>query len=138
MSIDTTVKRVAVEIEGNRYEVAPKTVAVAERLRKAAESAEGAKAQYQLWLDQLGILLGKTALKRLFPAGKNENLDRMELIYLGVIDAFDAGGREAREARDARVAQAVEAMQKQLEPLRALLDTVNGKYGMIGRPDGET
>ncbi|MDO4547542.1 MAG: hypothetical protein Q4D04_05565 [Clostridia bacterium] len=133
MRIDTTVKRVAVEIEGNLYEVEPKTVATAERLKQAEHSAEGEKARYQLWLDQLGILLGKAAVKRLFPAGKNENLDRMELIYLGVMDAFDAGARQAREARNQQAVKAIEDMEKQLRPLRELLESVSAQYEMIGR-----
>ncbi|MEG1516424.1 MAG: hypothetical protein RSD95_16165 [Clostridia bacterium] len=135
MQIDTQVKRVTVEIEGNHYEVEPKTVAVAQRLQKAAQSAEGVKAQYQLWIDHLTILLGKAAVKRLFPAGKSENLDRMEMIYTGVMEAFNDGAREARDARNARVMTAVEDMKKQLAPMCELLSELSEKYRLIERPE---
>lgn len=121
MRIDADIREVSVEIDGNTYPVAAKTVAVAEKLKKAQEISEGAKPQYELWLSHLEILLGAKAVRALFPDGRNENLDRMEAIYYGVMDAFDVNGRELRAARSDRLTDQAAELADALEPVTRLL-----------------
>ena len=122
MRIDTEIKSVSVEIGDKEYPVAEKTVEVAERLRKAKmDAAKSGKMEYELWREHLEILLGRAAAKELFPAGKTENLDRMELIYYGVMDAFNANGREVRDERvDASLSEA-KALAEYLKPVGELV-----------------
>lgn len=139
MRIETEIQPVIVEIEDKEYPVAAKTAEVAEKLRKADDDAVGAKKpQYEAWKAQLEILLGRAAVKELFPGGKAENLDRMEAIYYGVMAAFDYNGREAREARAEETAATAKDLAEALKPLADLLAMVNGKpdpkYPAIKRP----
>lgn len=101
MRIDTDIERVSVEIEGEEYEVAEKTVAVADALIAAAEKNAG-KPEYKIWLSDLEVLLGKDAVRKLFPGGKSENMDRMERIYAGVLYAFDYNARMIQDAQAER------------------------------------
>lgn len=98
MRIDTDIERVSVEIEGEEYEVAEKTVAVADALIDAAARCDG-KPQYKLWLAELEVLLGADAVRRLFPDGKRENIDRMQRIHVGVLEAFDYNSRVMQDAQ---------------------------------------
>ena len=86
--INAVIERVNVEIEGEVYPVAEKTVAVAEELLRVRKECNG-KPEYELWRADLEIMLGKDAVRKLFVSGKRENLDRMERIYVGVCRAFE-------------------------------------------------
>lgn len=98
MRIDTDIERVSVEIEGEEYEVAEKTVAVADALIAAAVKNAG-NPDYKIWLSDLEVLLGKDAVRKLFPGGKSENMDRMERIHAGVLEAFDYNSRVMQDAQ---------------------------------------
>lgn len=122
MHIDTEIHPVVVEIDDREYEVASKTVDIAERLQKAEMSAtKSGKLAFELWREHLEILLGRAAVKDLFPNGKNENLDRMEAIYYGVMDAFNFNARDRHEARRKASVSEVEDIADALKPLGELL-----------------
>ena len=109
MRIDTDIERMSVEIEDEVYEVAEKTVAVADALIAAAEK-NADKPNYKIWMADLEVLLGKDAVRKLFPGGKNENIDRMQRIHAGVLDAFDYNARAMQDAQ-------VERQREMLEPV---------------------
>ncbi|MEA4899327.1 MAG: hypothetical protein VB115_13955 [Christensenellaceae bacterium] len=139
MRIDPDIKPVVVEIDDKEYAVAAKTVDIAEKLQKAEETAvKTAKPQFELWLQHLEILLGRAAVRELFPGGKNENLDRMEAIYYGVLDAFNYNGREARSARAEDTVTEAKAIAEALKPLGDLMALLggagDGKFPAIRRP----
>ena len=117
MQINTDIERVVVEIDGAEYEVAEKTAAVADKLIEARVKCAG-RAEYHLWLAELEILLGKTACRELFRAGAGENLDRMERIHAGVIEAFERNHDELAAQKADRVA---EQMAKLFAPLNEFL-----------------
>lgn len=128
MRIDTEINPIVVEIEDKEYEVAPRTVEVAEKLKRAEETAiKDKKPEFSLWLAQLEILLGRAAVKELFPGGKGENLDRMEAIYYGVLNAFDYNGREARDARTEETVEQAKEISEALKPLAELMAMLGGK-----------
>ena len=87
-TIDTYINDMSVEIDGNVYPVTEKTIETAEKLMDAARRLEG-QPEYKLWLAEMEILLGKEAVKAIFPNGRKENLDRMYRIYCGVYEAFE-------------------------------------------------
>lgn len=100
MVIDTDVKRIVVEIDGEEYELAPKTIEVSDRLVEIEERCKG-KPEYKMWQEELKLLLGDDAVAKIFKDGKRENLDRMKAIYLGVANAFNLQGDEMdREYRE--------------------------------------
>ena len=87
MRIDTEIAEVTVEIEDNEYVLAPRTVELCDRLRALEKKYEG-QALYRLWLAELELIMGKAALKQIFPNGGKENVDRIYAIYKGVARAF--------------------------------------------------
>ncbi len=139
MRIDTDIQNIIVEIDDVEYVLAEKTVAVAEKLQKIETDAIKAKnAVYTVWMNQLEVLLGKQAMKALFPKGKGENLDRMEMIYAGVMEAFDHNGKERKSDKASETVDELSQVAKQLKPLTDLLNAVANKpetknFPTIGR-----
>ena len=97
-TIDTYIEETSVEIEGKVYEVAAKTVDIAEKLMEAGRRMSG-QPEYKLWLAEMEIILGKAAVKELFNGGKKENIDRMFMIYSGVLEAFEYNADKINDAK---------------------------------------
>jgi hypothetical protein len=109
-----------VEIEDREYEVAPRTVEIAEKLAEIEKAHEG-KPLYKLWLAELDILLGKDACRELFKDGRRENIDRLQRIFAGVSRAFLYTAEEVEaEAGERRI----EALSAALAPVNELLRNV--------------
>ena len=138
MRIDTEIRPVIVEIDGKEHNVAPKTVELLEKLRGVEDAAvKAGKMRHEMEMEQLELLLGRQAVRGLFKAGKNENVDRVDAIYYGVLEAFDASSRERREARTDAMADEFRAIAEALKPLAemmALMRNVPGKLPAIKRP----
>lgn len=138
MRIDTEIRPVIVEIDGKEYDVAPKTVELLEKLRGVEDAAvKAGKMRHEMEMEQLELLLGRQAVRELFSAGKKENVDRVDAIYYGVLDAFDASSRERREARTDAMADEFSAIAEALKPLAemmALMRNAPGKLPAIKRP----
>ncbi len=120
ISIDTTIEPTVVEIDGEEYEVAARTVEICDKLNEAIKKCMG-KPEYRLKLMQLEILLGKTAFRKLFPHPERENVDRLDSIYKGVSQAFTAH-EEALEGSD--IERQVERMRTALGPLSELMQGI--------------
>ena len=138
MRIDTEIRPVIVEIDGKEYDVAPKTVELLEKLRGVEDAAvKAGRMRHEMEMEQLELLLGRQAVRELFKAGKNENVDRVDAIYYGVLEAFDASIRERREARTDAMADEFRAIAETLKPLAemmALMRNAPGKFPAIKRP----
>lgn len=138
MRIDTEIRPVIVEIDGKEYNVAPKTVELLEKLRGVEDAAvKAGKMRHEMEMEQLELLLGRQAVHELFSAGKKENVDRVDAIYYGVLEAFDASSRERREARTDAMADEFRAIAETLKPLAemmALMRNAPGKLPAIKRP----
>lgn len=138
MRIDTEIRPVIVEIDGKEYNVAPKTVELLEKLRGAEDAAAKAgKMRHEMEMEQLELLLGRQTVRELFSAGKKENVDRVDAIYYGVLEAFDASSRERRETRMDAMADEFSAIAEALKPLAemmALMRNAPGKFPAIKRP----
>ena len=129
MRIDTEVPTMTVEIEDKDYEVAPRTVEIAEKLADVEKASQG-KPLYRLWLAELEILLGKDACRELFVGGKNENIDRLQRIFAGVSRAFLFTAEELEaEAGERRL----EALSAALAPVNELLRNVRA----LDKPEGD-
>lgn len=138
MRIDTEIRPVIVEIDGKEYNVAPKTVELLEKLRGVEDAAvKAGRMRHEMEIEQLELLLGRQAVRELFSAGKKENVDRVDAIYYGVLEAFDASSRERREARTDAMADEFRAIAETLKPLAemmALMRNAPGKLPAIKRP----
>lgn len=138
MRIDTEIRPVIVEIDGKEYDVAPKTVELLEKLRGVEDAAvKAGKMRHEMEIEQLELLLGRQAVRELFSAGKRENVDRVDAIYYGVLEAFDASSRERREARTDAMADEFRAIAETLKPMAemmALMRNAPGKLPAIKRP----
>lgn len=138
MRIDTEIRPVIVDIDGKEYNVAPKTVELLEKLRGVEDAAvKAGKMRHEMEIEQLELLLGRQAVRGLFKAGKNENVDRVDAIYYGVLEAFDASSRERREARTDAMAEELRAIADALKPvtdMMALTRNNPGSFPGIKRP----
>ncbi|MBE5807645.1 MAG: hypothetical protein E7317_04820 [Clostridiales bacterium] len=140
MRIDTEVLQTVVEIDDREYALAEKTVDVCERLRQAELDMVG-KPQHRLWLAELEIVLGKAACRELFPNGRSENVDRLQMIYYGVFKAFNRVNDRLEEERLSDRAQKVEQLFAGANEFLRNLKNVDRapKSGLkeIRRPAGE-
>lgn len=118
--IETDVPDVIVEIEGSEYRVAARTVDTMDRLIEAGKANAG-KPNYRLWLAELEILLGREACADLFTAGRLENVDRLQMIYSGVVKAFQHTDEEISASIRERDIQAVATA---LAPVNELLRNI--------------
>lgn len=116
MRIDTDISEIVVEIEGNEYALAPRTVAVEEKLAEA-ERQNASQPPYKLWLAELEIVLGKSACRTLFKGGKNENLDRMRRIFYYVSRAFNHYTDQLEEEEAERKLERQEGYLSQLNEM---------------------
>lgn len=127
--IDTYINDMSVEIDGNTYKVAENTIDTVEKLRDATRRMDG-QPEYKLWLAEMEVLLGKEAVKELFPNGRKENIDRMYRIYCGVIEAFKYNAEQVN-------AEKLEAQQDKIagvtDMLKQLIAAAN--IGEPNRPD---
>lgn len=136
--IDTEIHPVTIEIDDKEYEVAAKTVDIAEKLQKAEINAgKSAKLQHELWRQHLEILLGRTAVRELFSAGKTESLDRMEGIYYGVMEAFNYNGREQRAARQEASVSEITGIAEAVEPINRLLELLERTKNIQSKANGK-
>lgn len=128
-TIDTYIEATSVEIDGKVYEVAAKTVDIAEKLMEAGRRMSG-QPEYKLWLAELEIMLGKAAVKELFNSGKKENIDRMYMIYCGVLEAFEYNAEKLNN----------EKIEKQQDKIAGITDMFRqiiaaAEVGSDGRKD---
>lgn len=118
--IDTTdIAPIIVEIDGMEHPVASKTVETVDKLLAAQRSCEGLP-EYQLWLAELRVLLGKKAVETLFCSGEKENIDRIHRIHAGVVNAFEYHAAKTE-------AQIMESRTELVEGLLNMLSNVADK-----------
>lgn len=118
--IETEVPEVIVEIEDKEYPVAARTVDTMDKLIEVGKLNAG-KPNYRLWLAELDVLLGKKACRELFTGGKSENVDRLQMIYSGVVRAF----QHTEEEISASVREKdIDAVTTALAPLNELLRNI--------------
>ena len=136
--IETNIERITVEIDGAEYEVAEKTIEVAEKLIAARAKCIG-RAEYHLWLAELEILLGKNAVRELFKAGKKENLDRMERIHAGVLEAFEYNHDQLEADKTLRTTErlsdAIAPINELFRRVKALENSEDKRVQVIRRPE---
>ena len=127
MQIDTRTTPVRVEIQGREYALAPRTARLTEKLRRAEASGlrEG-KPHYKVELEQLSLLLGRSAVRELFRGGGAENLDRLDAIYYGALAALETPARRRREQHTQALKAELQGLAEAVRPLVELAALLRG------------
>ena len=132
MNIDTEVRNVVVTIDGVDFPVRERTEETEELLREHDRRA-GTATQYESDITLLEILLGKDAVKQLFPGGKKESLLRLHKIARGVIDAYEYEMNEMDKAEIEKQLKQWEEVGERTKPVIELLDKSSAAAKLQGK-----
>jgi hypothetical protein len=135
MKIEAEILPVSVEIDGAAHPVVAKTIAVVDRLAKIA--AQPDKPKYQVWLEQLRVILGAPAVAKMFPGRKNEDIDRLEHIHTEAMAAFNYNGMRLRKQREQAEVDHLHDLADTLSVIAGKVKEINAKYPGIMRPREE-
>ena len=114
-------QQIFVRIDGEEYEVAARTPEIDRKLQAHNENVDKMSA-YEASLNLCKILLGDEAVKKLFPNGEKENLNRMYYIARGVDEAYQ---EEYQEMRDKEYEETLQKMDKLAERTRPVIDMID-------------
>lgn len=114
MVIDAKINDVIVTIDGEDYPCAPATIAVMERIDNIEQQYQQ-KHEYEKWLAMLEVVLGRDAVRKIFPNGKNENIYRLEMIFNGVMDAFSYDRKQLERERNDKVLEELKGFAPMLD-----------------------
>ena len=131
-TIDTYINDMSVEIDEKVYAVAEKTIETAEKLMDAAKRMDG-QPEYKLWLAEMEVLLGKAAVKEIFPHGRKENLDRMYRIYCGVYEAFEYNADQVRSEKMERQKDEIAGVTDMLKQIIAAAKIEGDRSDIVRR-----
>ena len=82
--VQTTIK---VIIDGEEYIVPERTERLEKQLKQHDERIKSVS-QYQSDYDLVKIILGNDAVKKIFPKGEDENLDRLHYIAVRLLEVY--------------------------------------------------
>ncbi|MBQ6594874.1 MAG: hypothetical protein IJH78_04355 [Clostridia bacterium] len=113
--IESAPARIRVEIDGREYPVAERTPKTERRLARATRIGDPARRKRRL----LRVLLGRRAARELLPGKRRRDLDRLDLLAAGVLDAYRENRRRLRARR---LEKAALELQAALAPIDRTLD----------------
>jgi len=114
-------KKVMVRIDGEEYAIAERTPEIDKKLQAHNEHIDS-MSSYESSMNLCRILLGDEAVKKIFPNGEKENLNRMYYIARGVDDAYQA---EYQEMRDKEYEDTLNKMDKLAERTKPVIDMID-------------
>lgn len=85
-----------VEIDGEKYTVPERTERLERQLKQHDERLKSVS-QYQSDYDLVKIILGADAVKKIFPKGEDENLDRMHYIAVKLMEIYYKAYKEIED-----------------------------------------
>lgn len=132
MNIDTDVRKVIVTIDGVDYPVRERTEETEELLREHDRKAATAT-RYESDINLIEILLGKDAVKALFPGGKKENLLRLHKVAKGVAEAYEYEMNEMEKEELERQLMQWDEIGTRTKPVIELLDKSAATAKLKGR-----
>lgn len=117
MNINTELasREIIVNIDGNEYALAEKTVGMFDKL-KEIETRHGNEG-YEMWIEELKVMLGEDAVKELFPDIRTSNIDRMYAIYNGVSEALNANFNEYKLKEFAALKAEIGDLADKIKPI---------------------
>lgn len=115
-------KKYALEIDGKRYEIFPRTAEREKRL-KEHDSNIGNMSEFEANMQLLEILLGRSAVYEIFNEGENTSLDKLEAVTACALELYMAEHKRIREEKLEKRLSEVEPLLKQVqEASRAVSD----------------
>ena len=118
-------KRVSVRIDGEEYEIAERRPEIDEKLQTHNDNI-GNMSSYEASYNLVRILLGDEAAKKIFPNGKQENLNRMYYIARGVDQAYQAEYQELRDKEFEDALSKMDRIAERTKPVIEMIDRTNG------------
>jgi len=124
MRIDTEVAKqeIFVEIEDKEYKIAEKTVKTSEKVMKIVNKINNiSSGKYmmnsEIWLGVLDVLLGTDAVKELFPDSSEENMDRMQIIYFGCLEAYNSVTEQVNKEQEGNELKPYKEQMKEMKEI---------------------
>jgi hypothetical protein len=114
-------KEIIVRIDGEEYKVAERTAEVDRKLQNHNDNLD-TMTSYEASLNLCKILLGDDAVKKIFPKGERENLNRMYYIAKAVDNAYQT---EYQEMRDKEYEETLAKMDKLAERSRPVIEMID-------------
>lgn len=94
--ITYTAPTINVMIDGQEYAVPARTERLERQLKQHDDRLKSVS-QYQSDYDLVKIILGADAAKQIFPAGEDENLDRMHYIAVKLMEIYYKAYKEIED-----------------------------------------
>ncbi len=101
-------------VDGNDYEIPQRTEEISEKL-KAHDEKLDSLTEYEANIELLEILFGKTKVKKMFPAGKKTNLDKLSQCTAYAISLYMAEFNRVQ----------TEKLSKKLEEVNPLINQIS-------------
>ena len=117
-------KKIFVRIDGEEYEIAPRTPEVDKKLQAHNDKVDS-MSSYEASLNLCRILLGDDAVKKIFPNGDKENLNRMYFIAKGVDEAYQAEYQELRDKEFDDTLAKMDKLAERTKPVIEMIDRTN-------------
>ncbi len=107
------IKKIVVEINGSRYEVSARTLAKEKELADINENASH-NTVYEHEKLMITAMIGTDAYDKIFPVEEEINMDFMDAVYYGLVDAYTQNEQERKKRDEAEKAK---ELARQLKPL---------------------
>ena len=119
-------KKIFVRIDGQEYEVAERKPEIDEALQRNNDNLDN-MSSYEASYNLVKILLGDEAVKKIFPNGKQENLNRMYYIAKGVDNAYQEEYQEMRDKEYEETLTKLDNLAQRSKPVIDMIDRSNRK-----------
>lgn len=119
-------KKIFVRIDGAEYEVAERKPETDEALQRHNDNLDN-MTSYEASYNLVKILLGEDAVKKIFPNGKQENLNRMYYIAKGVDAAYQEEYQEMRDKEYEETLTKLDNLAQRSKPVIDMIDRSNRK-----------
>lgn len=131
--IDVKIEKAVVSINGKEYAVAERAVPLERKLMdiQTKEKNGGYVFAFEIWADTIEILLGEEAKNELFPDMETANVDFMERVFHGVLEAYKKPSETYKESTTKQKATAATSeIRKMVQEISPLMDAAGKMEGM--------
>ena len=119
-------KEIIVRIDGEEYKVAERTAEVDRKLQAHNDNLDN-MSSYEASMNLCKILLGDDAVKKIFPKGEKENLNRMYYIAKAVANAYQTEFQEMRDKEYEETLAKMDKLAERSKPVIEMIDRTNSR-----------
>lgn len=128
IDINYDPKEIIVRIDGEEYVVAERTAEVDKKLQDHNDRLDN-MSSYEASLNLCKILLGDEAVRKIFPKGEKENLNRMYYIAKAVDNAYQTEFQEMRDKEYEETLAKMDKLAERSKPVIEMIDRTNTRRG---------